>query len=57
LDDEALALHILRTSGVLVHPGFFYDLDPTHIVLSLVSHPETGRDAMLKLLAAIDSAP
>jgi aspartate/methionine/tyrosine aminotransferase len=57
LDDEALALHILRTSGVLVHPGFFYDLDPTHIVLSLVSAPETGRDAIRRLLTAIDSAP
>lgn len=57
LDDEALALHILRTSGVLVHPGFFYDLDPTHIVLSLVSAPETGADAIRRLLAAINTAP
>jgi aspartate/methionine/tyrosine aminotransferase len=57
LDDEALALHILRTSGVLVHPGFFYDLDPTHIVPSLVSAPETGHDAIRRVLAAINAAP
>ncbi len=57
LDDEALALHILRTSGVLVHPGFFYDLDPTHIVLSLASTPETGRDEIRRVLAAIATAP
>lgn len=56
-DDETLALHILRTSGVLVHPGFFYDLDPTHIVLSLVSAPETGLDAIRRVLAAIATAP
>jgi aspartate/methionine/tyrosine aminotransferase len=57
LDDEALALHILRASGVLVHPGFFYDLDPTHIVLSLVSAPETEHDAIRRVLAAINASP
>jgi aspartate/methionine/tyrosine aminotransferase len=57
LDDEALALHILRTSGCMVHPGFFYDLDPTHIVLSVVSTPEAGRQALGRVVAAIDSAP
>ncbi len=56
-DDEALALHILRTSGVLVHPGFFYDLDPTHIVLSLVSARETECGAIRRVLAAIAAAP
>ncbi len=57
LDDEALALHILRTTGCLVHPGFFYDLDPTHLVLSLVGSPDTGRDALRGVIAAIQSAP
>jgi aspartate/methionine/tyrosine aminotransferase len=57
LDDEALALHILRASGVLVHPGYFYELGPTHIVLSLVSEPETQRDAIRRVLTAIESAP
>ncbi|HET8761536.1 MAG TPA: pyridoxal phosphate-dependent aminotransferase [Nitrospiria bacterium] len=56
-DDETLALHILRASGVLVHPGFFYDLDPTHIVLSLVSAPEGGLDAIRRVLDAIATAP
>lgn len=57
LDDEALALHILRTTGCLVHPGFFYDLDPTHLVLSLVGSPDTGREALRRVIAAIQSAP
>jgi aspartate/methionine/tyrosine aminotransferase len=57
MDDEALALHILRSTGCLVHPGFFNDLEPTHIVLSVVSAPETGRDALRRVMAAIDSAP
>jgi aspartate/methionine/tyrosine aminotransferase len=57
LDDEALALHILRTAGCLVHPGFFYDLEPTHLVLSLVTAPEAGREALRRVVAAIDQAP
>ncbi len=57
LDDEALALHILRTAGCLVHPGFFYDLEPTHLVLSLVTAPEVGRDALRRVVAAIDATP
>lgn len=57
MDDESLALHILRTTGCLVHPGFFYDLDPTHLVLSLVTSPDTGPDALRRVIAAIDTAP
>jgi aspartate/methionine/tyrosine aminotransferase len=56
-DDETLAMHILRSSDCLVHPGFFYDLDPTHLVLSVVSAPETGRAALSRVVAAIDAAP
>jgi hypothetical protein len=57
LDDEALALHILRAAGCLVHPGFFYDLDPTHLVLSLVASPDTGLEALRGVIAAIQTAP
>ncbi|MBI3608619.1 MAG: pyridoxal phosphate-dependent aminotransferase [Nitrospirae bacterium] len=52
-DDEDLALHLLRSTGCLVHPGFFYDLDPTHLVLSMVSDPETSRPALGRLIAAL----
>jgi aspartate/methionine/tyrosine aminotransferase len=56
-DDETLALSILRTTGCLVHPGFFYDLDPTHLVLSLVGSPDTGREGLRDVVAAIEAAP
>jgi hypothetical protein len=56
LDDEALALRILRTTGCLVHPGFFYELDPTHLVLSLVGSPDTGHEALRSVIAAIQDA-
>lgn len=55
--DDTLALHILRTTGCLVHPGFFYDLDPTHLVLSLVTSPDTGAEALRRVIAAIDASP
>ena len=52
-DDEELALHILRSTGCLVHPGFFYDLDPTHLVLSMVSDPAVSGPALERLIAAL----
>jgi aspartate/methionine/tyrosine aminotransferase len=55
-DDEALALHLLRTAGCLVHPGFFYDLDPVHLVLSLVSDPAVSEPALKRLTAALGGA-
>jgi aspartate/methionine/tyrosine aminotransferase len=52
-DDEELALHLLRSTGCLVHPGFFYDLDPTHLVLSMVSDPAVSQPALGRLIAAL----
>ena len=34
VDEESLCLHLLRESGVLVHPGYFYDMAPAHLVLA-----------------------
>ena len=56
MDDEDLALHLLRSSGCLVHPGFFYDLDPVHLVLSLVSDPAVSEPALKRLTAALGGA-
>jgi len=53
LDDEELALHVLRSTGCLVHPGFFYDLDPTHLVVSLVSDPAVSGPALRSLAGAL----
>jgi aspartate/methionine/tyrosine aminotransferase len=48
--DEELALALLREHGVLVHPGYFFDLDGTHLVVSLLTPPgdlARGLDAIL----------
>ena len=34
VDEEALCIELLRSSGVLVHPGYFYDMAPAHLVLT-----------------------
>jgi aspartate/methionine/tyrosine aminotransferase len=39
VDDEQAVLGLLRRHRVLVHPGFFYDLPPSHLVLSFVGEP------------------
>jgi aspartate/methionine/tyrosine aminotransferase len=54
-DDEELALHLLRSAGCLVHPGFFYDLDPAHLVLSTVLDPAVAEPAIARIAAALAS--
>jgi alanine-synthesizing transaminase len=43
LDEEELAYRLLRDHRILVHPGFFYDMEGQHLVLSY-----TGRPALLR---------
>lgn len=50
-DEEEIALDLLRRHSLLLHPGFFYDLDPPHLVLSFVSEPSLLQTAMEKLTA------
>ncbi|MCG3115894.1 MAG: pyridoxal phosphate-dependent aminotransferase [Candidatus Manganitrophus sp. SA1] len=48
-DEEEIALDFLRRHSLLLHPGFFYDLEPPHLVLSFVSEPSLLQTAMEKL--------
>ncbi|MGD0101763.1 MAG: hypothetical protein ABSC60_15580, partial [Acidobacteriota bacterium] len=43
LDEEKAAETILQENGLLIHPGYFYDMNPNHLVLSFVQNPETIR--------------
>lgn len=44
VDEEALCIDLLRESGVLVHPGYFYDMPPAHLVLTFaLRHELLGR--------------
>ncbi len=54
-DDEALALALLDRAGVLVQPGFLFDLEgepgrpAAHLVVSLLPEPEVFADAVRAL--------
>lgn len=54
VDEEALAVTLLREDGVYVHPGYFFDFsDGPHLVLSLLPPPEVmarGTERILRRL-------
>jgi len=60
-DEEALALAILDRCGVLVQPGFLFDLEAppgrpaAHLVLSLLAEPEGFGAAVEDLLEAVEA--
>jgi aspartate/methionine/tyrosine aminotransferase len=49
-DEEKAAVHLLRKEGILLHPGYFYDLEPVHWVLSTVADPPTLRAALQAII-------
>ncbi len=56
LDEERLTESILRENSLLVHPGYFYDMEPHHLVLSFVQAPEVIRDEFPKLINSMKTA-
>lgn len=50
-DEEAIALGLLREERILVHPGYFYDLAPDHLIFSFVSEPAVLEPALKRLAA------
>ena len=54
MDDEELALHLLRTAKVLTHPGYLYDFERgEYLVLSLLPHPEKFREGIQRIEKAL----
>jgi alanine-synthesizing transaminase len=52
--DEELALALLESSGVYVHPGHFYDFPGEgHIVVSLIAPEAEFAEGMMRLLAKV----
>ncbi len=46
LAEEELAGRLLETHRILVHPGYFYDMESRHLVLCFVSRPAALRIAL-----------
>ena len=56
--DEDWAAALLAEDGVLVHPGYFFDMrGGTFLVLSLLPPPETFAAGVSRLLARCEEAP
>ena len=54
LDERVAAEALLRQANLLVHPGYFYDISPHHLVLSFVQRPEVLQDALPRLVATLE---
>jgi alanine-synthesizing transaminase len=54
LDEETAAESILRENRTLIHPGYFYDMSPNHLVLSFVQEPEKIRSLYPEWLRTLE---
>ena len=54
--EEQLALDLLRTERILVHPGYFFGFShEAHVVVSLLPSPGVFEDAVARLLRFVNS--
>jgi len=49
IDEEVLAVELLQKAKALVHPGYFYDLAPHHLVMTFIQEPEALQAALERL--------
>jgi aspartate/methionine/tyrosine aminotransferase len=40
-DEEAAAATLLANDRILVHPGYFYDIRPDHLVMTFIDNPDS----------------
>jgi aspartate/methionine/tyrosine aminotransferase len=52
-DEEQAAALLLEKQGILVHPGYFYDIDPDHLVMTFIEDPATVRYHFERIRALI----
>jgi aspartate/methionine/tyrosine aminotransferase len=48
-DEEQLASDLLERDRILVHPGYFYDIMPDHLVMTFIDEPQSVRDHFEKI--------
>lgn len=44
-EEESAAMQLLRDHHILVHPGYFYDIQPDHLVMTFIQDPTNLRRA------------
>jgi alanine-synthesizing transaminase len=53
-NEEMAAREILRETRCLVHPGFFYEIDGDHLVLSFVQEPSVLSETLPRILGVLE---
>ena len=49
IDEDTLVVDLLQRSKVLVHPGYFYDMPPNHLVMTFIQEPQVLRGAIERI--------
>jgi len=52
-DEENSAAQLLRDANILVHPGYFYDIRPDHLVMTFIHEPSVIAEAFRKIAESI----
>jgi alanine-synthesizing transaminase len=55
LDEERVAEAVLRRNHCLVHPGYFYDMQPDHLVMSYAQEAEVIGNTIPILLETMET--
>jgi len=50
-DEDDAAARLLKSEGILVHPGYFYDIEPDHLVMTFIEEPELVGQHFQKIAA------
>ena len=53
IDEELAARAILEHKHLLVHPGYFYDMEPDHLVMSFIQDPDKTRALLPGLVSTL----
>ncbi len=53
VDEDEIALRLLQKNRILLHPGYFYDMERRHLVLSFVSRTTIMRKALNAVIGQI----
>jgi aspartate/methionine/tyrosine aminotransferase len=54
-DEEQWLIDLLQTTGILAHPGYFYDMAGTHLVMTFVERLEGLGKALDRLVVFVDA--
>jgi aspartate/methionine/tyrosine aminotransferase len=53
IDEEKLTLQLLQKSNLLLHPGYFYDMPPPHLVMTFIQNHDVLQTALNRLCAQL----